>query len=199
MSIRVHNFAGVLGWNARKYLPRLSSESYLKLQFLTRRKQQKRFIEYFYGQLHKTGAAPHPVVVNLETVNRCNSTCEFCTANIHAEKRPYMRMPDELYYSIIDQLKEWGYKGHLTLYGNNEPWLDKRIVEFHKYAREKLPDAFIFMSTNGLLLDIDKVKAIIPYVDQLIINNYCLNMKMHDNIRVIYEYVKAHPAEKFPH
>ena len=26
---------GVLGWNARKYLPRLSSESYLKLQFVS--------------------------------------------------------------------------------------------------------------------------------------------------------------------
>ena len=93
MSIRVHNFAGVLGWNARKYLPKLSSESYLKLQFLTRRRQQKKYIDYFFAQKEP----PHPVVVNLETVNRCNSTCEFCTANIHAEKRPYMKMEDELY------------------------------------------------------------------------------------------------------
>ena len=45
MSIRVHNFAGVLGWNARKYLPRLSSESYLKLQFVARRRQQKKYID----------------------------------------------------------------------------------------------------------------------------------------------------------
>ena len=68
-------------------------------------------------------------------------------------------------------------------------------MEFHKYAREKLPDAFIFMSTNGLLLDVDKVKTIVPYVDQLIINNYCLDMKLHDNIKVVYDYVKAHPEE----
>lgn len=191
MSIRIHNFMGVIGWNARKYLPGISSEGYLKLQFLARRKQQRQYIDYFYAQKE----TPQPVVVNLETVNRCNSTCEFCTANIYAEKRPYMRMPDELYYSIIDQLSEWGYKGHLTLYGNNEPWLDKRIVEFHKYAREKLPEAYIFMSTNGLLLTVDKVKAIVPYVNQLIINNYCLDMKLHDNIKEIYEYVKAHPDE----
>ena len=164
MSIRVHNFAGVLGWNARKYLPRLSSESYLKLQFVARRRQQKKYIDYFYSQKE----TPHPVVVNLETVNRCNSTCEFCTANINAEKRPYMKIDENLYYSIIDQLRDWGYKGHLTLYGNNEPWLDKRIVEFHKYARKQLPEAFIFMSTNGLLLDVDKVKAIVPYLDALL-------------------------------
>ncbi len=191
MPIRVHNFAGVVGWNARKYLPKLSSESYLKLQFLSRRKSQKKYIDYFMS----FEEAPHPVVVNLETVNRCNSTCEFCTANIHAEKRPYQKMDEALYYSVIDQLRDWGYKGHLTLYGNNEPWLDKRIVEFHKYAREQLPEAFIFMSTNGLLLDVDKVKSIVPYVNQLIINNYCLDMKMHANIQVIHDYVKAHSDE----
>lgn len=191
MSIRVHNFGGIIGWNAKKYLPRISSAGYLKLQFISRRRSQKNYIEYFLSRKE----APHPLVVNLETVNRCNSTCEFCTANIHAEKRPYKKMDDALYYSVIDQLHDWNYKGHLTLYGNNEPWLDTRIVEFHKYAREKLPDAFIFMSTNGLLLNVDKVKSIVPYVDQLIINNYCLDMKMHDNVQVIHDYVKAHPEE----
>lgn len=191
MSIRVHSFGGILGWNAKKYLPRLSSESYLKLQFAARRRQQNRYIEYFNAQKEP----PHPLVVNLETVNRCNSTCEFCTANIHAEKRPYKKMEDALYYSVIDQLRDWGYKGHLTLYGNNEPWLDSRIVDFHRYAREALPEAFIFMSTNGLLLTVDKVKAIVPYVDQLIINNYGMSRKLHDNVQTIYEYVQAHPAE----
>ena len=191
MPIRIHNFGGRLGWNARKYLPRLASESYLKLQFITRGKSQQKYIDYFMNSVE----TPKPNVVNLETINRCNSTCEFCTANKNAEKRPYKRMEDELYYSIIDQLSDWDYRGHLTLYGNNEPWLDTRIVEFHKYAREKLPNAFIFMSTNGLLLDIEKTKQIIPYVNQLIINNYCLDMKLHDNVKEVYDYVKAHPDE----
>lgn len=104
-------------------------------------------------------------------------------------------MEDDLFYSIIDQLHDWGYKGHLTLYGNNEPFLDTRIVEFHKYCREKLPESFIFLSSNGLLLTVDKVKEIIPYVNQLIINNYCRDMKLHENVREIYEYAKAHPEE----
>ena len=191
MPIRIHNFAGRLGWNARKYLPRLASESYLKLQFITRGRSQKKYIDYFM----QNSEIPKPNVINLETINRCNSTCEFCTANKNAEKRPYKRMEEDLYYKIIDQLAEWDYRGHLTLYGNNEPWLDTRIVAFHKYAREKLPNAFIFMSTNGLLLDIQKTKSIIPYVDQLIINNYCLDMKLHKNVQKIYAYAKAHPDE----
>ncbi|MCD8241897.1 MAG: SPASM domain-containing protein [Lachnospiraceae bacterium] len=192
MPIRIHNFAGILGWNARKYFPRLASESYLKLQFVTRGKSQQKYIEYF---LRDPENPPRPNVINLETINRCNSTCEFCTANKNADKRPYKRMEDTLFYSIIDQLHDWDYRGHLTLYGNNEPWLDTRIVDFHKYAREKLPDAFIFMSTNGLLLNIEKVKQIVPHVNQLVINNYCLDMKLHDNIKEVYDYVKAHPDE----
>ena len=191
MPIRLHNFMGKFGWEMQKRFPMLSSNMYLKLQFLSRAKSQKKYIEYFMSK----EVPPHPLVVNIETINRCNSTCAFCTANKNAEKRPYCRMEDTLFYNIIDQLADWGYKGHLTLYGNNEPWLDTRIVEFHKYCREKLPDSFIFMSTNGLLLDIDKVKAVVPYVDQLIINNYCMNMKLHDNVQKIYDYVKANPDE----
>ena len=136
MPIRISNYAGKFGWNARKYFPRLASELYLKLQFTTRGKVQQDYIDYFLN----APEIPHPHVVNLETINRCNSTCEFCTANKNAEKRPYARMSEELYYSIIDQLRDWNYKGHLTLYGNNEPWLDTRIVEFHKYARKQLPE-----------------------------------------------------------
>ncbi len=191
MPIQINNFLGRLGWNARKYFPNLASNAYLKLQFAQRGKQQSKYIEYFMNARE----TPKPNVVNIETINRCNSTCAFCTANIHAEKRPFMEMTDELYRSIIDQLADWNYRGHLTLYGNNEPWLDKKIVERHIYAREKLPESYIFMSTNGLTLDLDKVRAIKPYIDQLIINNYCLNMKLHKNIQRIYEYATMHPEE----
>lgn len=191
MSIRVHNFMGRLGWEMQKHFPMLSANAYLKLQMTAREKNQKAYIKMFNGK----EIPPQPLVVNLETINRCNGSCAFCTANKHAEKRPYVRMEDDLFYSIIDQLADWGFKGHLTLYGNNEPWLDTRIVDMHKYCREKLPDSFIFMSTNGILLDIDKVKAISPYINQLVINNYCEDMKLYDNVQKIHDYVVAHEEE----
>ncbi len=191
MSVKIHNFAGIIGWNARKYLPRISSACYLKYQYWARRKASKAYIEYFMQQEE----TPLPLIVSVETINRCNSTCSFCPANKNADKRPYKRMDDALFYSIIDQLADWGFHGYITLYGNNEPWLDTRLVEFHQYARKKLPDAFIFISSNGLLLTVDKVKEIIPYINQLIINNYCLDRKLHDNLQEIYDYIKAHPAE----
>ncbi len=191
MPVTINSFMGKFGWNARKYFPNLAAEAYLKLQFTTRRKTQDAYCKWFLEQPE----SPMPHVVNIETINRCNSTCSFCSASVNNEKRPFMKIDENLYKSIIDQLADWGYKGHLTLYGNNEPLLDTRIVEFHKYAREKLPDSFIFMSTNGLILTMERLRAIKPYVNQIIINNYAMEYKLHDNIQEIYDYVKAHPDE----
>lgn len=187
MGVRIENYLGALGFNARKYLPHLASSMYLKLQYITRRKDQKAYIDYFMS----LEEAPHPNVVNLETINRCNSTCDFCCANKNADQRPFAKMSDELFKNIIDQLAEWGYKNKLTLYGNNEPWMDTRIVELHKYAREKLPDCFIFMSTNGLLLTPEKVEQIAPYIDQLIINNYAETMDLQEPHQKVYDYLMA--------
>ena len=47
MSIRIHNFMGRLGWELQKRIPNLSADSYLKLQFISRRKSQKEYIDYF--------------------------------------------------------------------------------------------------------------------------------------------------------
>ena len=52
-------------------------------------------------------------------------------------------------------------------------------------------EIYALQSAYRLLLD----KKIIPYVNQLIINNYCLDMKLHDNVQEIYDYAKAHPDE----
>lgn len=191
MSIRISSFLGKFGFEARRIAPNLASSAYLKLQFMTRGTIQDQYIKWFMEQ----NETPMPQVVNIETINRCNSTCSFCTANVHAEKRPFMKIEDGLYRSIIDQLADWDYEGHLTLYGNNEPLLDPRIVELHKYAREKLPNSFIFMSTNGLILTLDKIREVQPYIDQLIINNYANEYKLHDNIQEIYEYVSKHEDE----
>lgn len=193
MPIRIENFMGTFGFNARKYFPHLASELYLKMMFAKRRKQGFEYIEYFksFGE-----ELPYPRVVNLETINRCNSTCSFCCANKNDDQRPFMKMSDELFKSIIDQLADWGYKNRLTLYGNNEPWMDTRIVELHKYAREKLPQAHIFMSTNGLLLTPEKVDQIAPYIDELIINNYSESQKLQEPHQKVYDYIKSNP-EKF--
>ena len=92
MSIRIHNFMGRIGWELQKKFPMLSSNAYLKLQFFRRGKSQQAYIKYFM----EAKEPPYPLVVNLETINRCNSDCAFCTANKNAEKRPFQRMEKDI-------------------------------------------------------------------------------------------------------
>ena len=50
-------------------------------------------------------------------------------------------MSEELFRKIIDDLAGMHYTNRIALYSNNEPFLDERIIDFHKYANEKLPHA----------------------------------------------------------
>ncbi len=190
MSVSISTYAGRIGWIARKYLPFLSSDAYLKLQYVKRRKVSQEYIEYFCDSRVK----PQPLNILIETINRCNSTCSFCAANCNDESRPFCRMEEALFKKIISQISDWGrYAGYISLFANNEPFMDTRIIEFHKYIREKLPEAKIKVFTNGLLLDRKKFEEIAPYTDLFIINNYCDDRKLHPNIAELYEYLKKNP------
>ena len=106
--------------------------------------------------------------IEVETINRCNGVCSFCPINTTRDPREKRIMSQELFEDIIDQLAEMQYGGKIALFSNNEPMLDERIIDFYKYTREKLPNAWIFMFTNGTLLTLDKFKKLIPFLDELI-------------------------------
>lgn len=127
--------------------------------------------------------------IDIETINRCNGGCAFCQVNRFQEQRPFHKMSREMFHKIIDELAELEFDGYVALYGNNELFLDKRIVEFAKYTREKLPIAFIFATTNGTLLSLDVFKQIIPFLNRLSIDNY-LSKEMPENISGIWNYCK---------
>lgn len=192
MSIKVSCFGGKIGWAFKKRFPYFASEAYIKVNFLLRRRETARYIEWFLAQK----GTPPPQIINIETINRCNSTCSFCPANRDNDKRPFAKMSEELFQKIIKDLKEWGYRGYISLYVNNEPLIDPRIVEFHKYVKNQLPDCKIKIFTNGLLLTKEKFLEFIPYVDDVTINNYGETMEMHENIKEICDYVRENP-EKF--
>ena len=95
-------------------------------------------------------------LIELETVNRCNSGCSFCPVNKKSDTREYCRMTDELFEKIIGELADLDYSYRLGLYSNNEPFLDEDIIRRVKYAREKLPKAFLEIYTNGTLLTLEQ-------------------------------------------
>lgn len=139
---------------------------------------------------------PLPVEVEIETINRCNGICPFCPVNVNEPQRPYAKMKESLFYKIIDELEEINYSGNLAIFSNNEPFLDERLVDFAKYAREKLPNAFCHLYTNGSLLTVEKLYAIEPYLDRMIIDNYNDTQELNKNVILIKEELDKQPELK---
>ncbi len=131
--------------------------------------------------------------IEIETINRCNGTCPFCPVNRNVDPRKPVFMKDELFYKIINELGELHYDGILSLFSNNEPYLDERIIGFMKYAKEKVPLAHLNVYTNGKLLTMDKYLGSIRYLDELYIDNYDDHGILSDNVRRIKEYCDRHP------
>lgn len=130
--------------------------------------------------------------VEIETYNRCNGNCSFCPVNRMNDPRVETKMSEELFKKIIGELEEMNYKGRLSLFSNNEPFLDDRIIEFHRYARERVPGARMHLYTNGTLLTLEMFKEIIPFLDELIIDNYNQQLNLIPNSRNIKNYCEEH-------
>lgn len=131
--------------------------------------------------------------VEIETQNRCNGTCAFCPVNAKQDTRVKATMSEALFKSIIGQLADIEYDGRLSLFSNNEPFLDTRIVDFQRYARQNLPKAKLQLLTNGILLTLDMFCQIIDSLDYLIIDNYNDNLELNTSSEIIKEYCEAHP------
>lgn len=130
--------------------------------------------------------------VEIETYNRCNGGCSFCPVNRLSDSREEEYMSEKLFSHIIDQLSELNYQSSLALFSNNEPFLDKRICDFQRYAREKLPNARLYLFTNGTVLTLEKFLSIIDYLDELIIDNYSQSMQLIPTVKVIRDYCESH-------
>lgn len=130
---------------------------------------------------------PELSTIEIETINRCNNDCSFCPANRGKDVRKLKKMDEKLFEKIIDELCEMNYCGRISLFSNDEPLLDDRIIKFVHYAREKLPNAFHSLYTNGILLDKGKYVDLIHCLDYLRINNYNDELILNENIKKIAE------------
>lgn len=131
-----------------------------------------------------------PIEIEIETLNRCNGSCSFCPVNVNMPQREYAKMSEGLFYKIIKELSEHNYEGKISLYSNNEPLLDERIIKFHEYAKSMLPNAYFSLYTNGSLLNKEMMLKLIKFLDSLVIDNYNNDLKVNSNLQEIYEYLQ---------
>lgn len=150
----------------QKVMPIMGMKDYAKWRSLG---------EYYWKYMQHFNASkemPLFKYIEIETVNRCNGECSFCPVNKNMPQRNYRKMSDEMFYDIVNQLAALKFNGTIALFENNEPFIDERIVDFAKYTREKCPDAYIYLKTNGTLLSTERFKEIIQYLDFLGVDNY---------------------------
>lgn len=99
-------------------------------------------------------------------------------------------MSEELFHKIINDLEKWNYRGRLGLHSNNEPLLDTRIIEFAEYARAHLPNANIYLYSNGTLITVEKLIQLMKHLSYIVIDNYNDDLKLNKNIEEIYEFTE---------
>ena len=131
--------------------------------------------------------------IEIETINRCNGICSFCPVNKNADTRKETIMRRDLFAKIINELSEIGYDGHLSLFSNNEPFLDGRIIEFCELARDKLPEAYLYLYSNGTMITLDGFERIIKVLDELIVDNYSTNHKVIKPVKEIIDSISDSP------
>ena len=108
----------------------------------------KKIIPFLLGAVF----TPRLTAIAIEINSFCNRKCRYCPNFDHTRERAFLK--DELFYKIIEELKQIRFKGRLTFNLYNEPLLDKRLLAFVRYIRKELPSVFIYLNTNGDLLDL---------------------------------------------
>ncbi len=111
--------------------------------------------------------------LEIETINRCNNTCSFCPVNAKEDPRPLDKMTEATFHKIADELGCLDYAGRIAMHSNNEPYLDKQLIPRIGYLRKRCPRAFLYVYTNGLPLNFEKVmRSIDAGLDSIVIDNY---------------------------
>ena len=99
----------------------------LKKKFKTQRESMDDILRY-------------PKMVAIEVTNHCPMKCIHCPHG-HSKIKNKGMMSEKLFQDIVDDVASWKDSApeipELVLYGNGEPLLHKKIVEFVRYCAEK--------------------------------------------------------------
>lgn len=153
-------------------------------------------VSSYVNAIKKYGKIPLFQLVEVETINKCNGICSFCPANQMNDMRETKLMSDALFSKIIQELADLNYRGRISLFSYNEPFLDSQIIERHAYVRKMLPNAKLHIMTNGILLTLEKFLKIIPYLDEMVIDNYNVKRNLIPSVTTIRNYCLDHPELK---
>jgi hypothetical protein len=82
------------------------------------------------------------------------------------------RLPDDLFFKVIDDAVEMGHTGSVNLQHFNEPFQDPRIGKFAAYTKDKGVFSKVYMHSNGDLITKRKAAQVDGILDEITIALY---------------------------
>lgn len=91
-----------------------------------------------------------PEIVQIESTNICNAKCVFCPRDDMHRKQGIMTI--DLFRKVVDECVELGIT-HVRMHNYGEAFIDKRLVEKVRYAKEKGIQEVGVISNGSLLTE----------------------------------------------
>ncbi len=150
------------------------------------------------GRYEKNWTFVLPATVSIETRTICNGHCSFCAASVENRTREDRSMPWPVFAKIVAELTSVNFAGRVAFFVNNEPLLDRELEKKIAHAREKLPRAFLQVSTNGLVLTPERANALFDAgLDDLTVNDYTEHHSIRENIEATMAALSPERRRKF--
>ena len=112
----------------------------------------------------KESLEPGPITwLQIDPIFNCNLRCPACAFTEMRDKnyfiRPRTALSLEIYNKIIDQAAPT--LKHIRFHMLGEPFLNKNAGRMLQYSKEKIPNIFISIETNGAFVDPDMQKLLV--------------------------------------
>jgi len=135
----------------------------------------------YYISNIKTSLERPPILV-IELTSKCNLHCTMCGKDNSTRVKEHMNF--ELFKQIVNDAKESNINAfQLSYYG--ESTLYPKLIEAINYLKEKIPNSFISLNTNGLTLTPQFIKNLLDTnINSIVISIEGNNKEEYEAIRV---------------
>lgn len=122
-----------------------------------------------------------PFILTVEPTNICNLACPLCVTGNKKMTRQAGLMDFDTFKAIVDETGKHLF--YLLLYQQGEPFLNKAIFSFIKYA--KAQNIFVTTSTNGHYFDAESAQRVVASgLDSLIVSIDGADQSTYETYRV---------------
>ena len=130
----------------------------------------------------------YPEIVQIESTNICNAKCVFCPRDDMHRKQGIMSV--DLFKKIVDECVELGIT-HVRVHNYGEPFVDRKLVEKVRYAKQKGIKE-VGMISNGSLITEDVARGMVDAgLDAINISVDASGKEVFESTRIGLKYDKV--------